>query len=139
MTIFTVYLPPSAEGRPAPPEGIVFLRDGFSFPAFLFGPFWLLWKRAFIPAAGWALLLALVAGLGALLKIPVAAMSSAGFAAALILGFEGERLLAWSLRRKGYVESDVVFGENEEEAEEVFFHRWDGGGAAKSLPGETGA
>jgi Protein of unknown function (DUF2628) len=139
MTIFTVYLPSSAEGRQSPLEGIVFVRDGFSVPAFLFGPFWLLWNRAWIAAAGWALLLAFVAGLGALLKIPTGSMAWAGLAAALILGFEGERLLAWSLRRKGYVESDVVFGENEEEAEEVFFHRWEAGGGAKPLPAETRA
>lgn len=123
MAIYTVHLPPAAAGATPAPERIVFLRDGFSFAAFFFGPFWLLWKRAWIPAIGWTLLLALIGGAGAALKIPSDAMSWAGVAAATILGFEGDRFLAWTLQRRGYVESDVVIGDNEEEAEEAYFGR----------------
>lgn len=46
MASFSVFAPPGAQMAP---EKIVFLRDGFSTPAFLFGPFWLLWKRAWLP------------------------------------------------------------------------------------------
>lgn len=121
MAIFTVYLPP---GDAPAPEKIVFLRDGFSFPAFFFGPLWLLWARAWIMAGAWTLLLAAIGGLGAVLKIPSETMSLAGLAAAMVLGFEGERLVAWSLNRRGYVETDLVIGDSVGEAEEVFFHRW---------------
>ena len=82
-----------------------------------------MWKRAWLPAVLWSLVLAVLAGLGVLLKIPADAMSFAALAVALFLGFEGWRLLAWSLQRRGYVESDVVIGENEEEAELVYFER----------------
>jgi hypothetical protein len=138
MAIFTVHLPPAPGAAFPPPEKIVFLRDGFSTPAFVFGPFWLLWRRAWIAAAGWTLLLAIIGGAGMLLKIPSETMSFAGLATALILGFEGDRLLAWSLRRQGYVEADLVIGDNVEEAEEVYFGRLRANVRA-SLPVESGA
>jgi hypothetical protein len=120
MATFTVHLPP--EGAAAP-EKIVFVREGFCVPAFAFGPLWLLWKRAWIPAALWSLLLALLAWTGSLLKMPPDAVGVVAFALSAMLGFEGDRVLAWSLRRRGYVEGDVVIGDNEAEAEEVFFGR----------------
>lgn len=123
MTSFTVHLPPTLPGEHPAAEKIVFLRDGFSTWAFIFGPLWFMWKRAWLPAVLWSLVLAVLAGLGVLLKIPADAMSFAALAVALFLGFEGCRLLAWSLQRRGYVESDVVIGENEEEAELVYFER----------------
>ncbi len=138
MATFTVQIPPASNGGGAASEKIVFLRDAFSGPAFVFGPFWLLWKRAWLAALGWALLLAAIAGIGALLKMPPLAMSFAGLAAAAILGFEGERILAWSLHRRGYVEDDVVIGDNEEEAEEVYFGRLRAR-ASQTHPAESGA
>jgi hypothetical protein len=135
MASFTVHLPP--EGR-ARPESIVFLRDGFSGPAFVFGPFWLLWKRAWLAAGLWALLLAAIAGFGATFKLPSDAMSFVGLAAALVLGFEGGRILAWTLQRRGYVEDDVVIGDNEEEAEEAYFGR-PRASSPETLPSESGA
>ncbi len=123
MTSFTVHVPPAAPGQPPAPEKIVFLRDAFSPSAFVFGPLWFLWKRAWLPAFLWALLLALLAGAGALLKIPADAMSLAGLAASVFLGFEAGRILAWSLKLRGYTESDVVIGDNEDDAEAVYFSR----------------
>jgi hypothetical protein len=135
MATFTVHLPP--EGIAAP-ERIVFLREGFSTPALLFGPFWLLWKRAWIAALGWTLLLGVIAAFGYAFKIESDAMSLVGLAAAVTLGFEGERLLAWSLQRRGFVESDVVIGDSIEEAEEVWFGRLRAS-QTQTLPAETGA
>ncbi len=133
MAVFTVHLPPQ---RRAAPEKIWFLQDGFSKWAFLLGPIWLLWKRAWLAALGWTLLLAAIAGFGALFKLPSYAMSFAGLAAALVLGFEGERLLAWTLQRRGYVEEDVVIADTEEEAEEVYFGRLRAS-SPESLPSES--
>ena len=59
-------------------------------------------------------------------------------AAAIALGFEGGRLLAWRLQRRGFTEGDVVIGDDEEEAEEVFFGRLRAA-APRTLSAEAGA
>ena len=55
-------------------------------------------------------------------------------ALALLLGFEGSRLVAWSLARRHYSESGVVIGETADEAEDIFFHNWRGAGAVAPPP-----
>ncbi|QGM96225.1 DUF2628 domain-containing protein [Methylocystis parvus] len=135
MAVFTVHLPPAGVSEP---EKIRFLREGFSFPAFAFGPFWLLWKRAWLAAVGWTLLLVVIGVGGYVFKMNKDAMSFLGMASALILGFEGDRLLAWSLQRRGYAEGDVVIADNEDEAEEVYFGRLRAA-SLKTLPAESGA
>ena len=124
MAAFTVFLPPAADGAPPSPEKIVFLRDAFSWPAFVFGPLWLAWRRAFAAAAlSLIALVVLSAGLSAL-RLPAEAGVWLGLAFGVWLGFEGAALVAWSLRRRGYVETDVVVADALDEAEEVFFARW---------------
>lgn len=132
MAIFTVHLPPAASGEAPAVDKIVFLRDGFSYPAFLFGPFWLLWNRAWLAAGLWTLLLTLVGLVAWKLRVPRDAAPWVGMALGAWLGFEGARLIAWTLARRGYAESAVVIGDSAEEAEEVFFHRWRPGAVAAS-------
>ena len=60
MAIFTVHIPAARAGEAPSAEKIVLLRDGFSIPAMLLGPFWLAWNRAWIPAIGWTALLAVI-------------------------------------------------------------------------------
>lgn len=124
MAMFTVHIPPAAAGQRPAPEDIIFLRDEFSWAAFIFGPFWLLWKRAWLAALLWTLALAAAYGVAWSLRVPKDAMSIIGLAFGVLLGFEGNQLRAWTLARRGYVESDVVMGHDAEEAEAVFFHRW---------------
>lgn len=130
MAVYTVHVPTSSRGEIPSPEKIVFLRDSFSTPAFLFGPFWLLWRRAWLAAALWAVLLAALAGAGAAFGLTRPAISILEFAASLVLGFEGSQLVAWSLARRGFAESAVTVADNLDEAEDVFFASWRQGGAA---------
>lgn len=124
MAMFTVHIPPAAAGPRPATEDIVFLRDEFSWAAFFFGPIWLLWNRAFLAALLWTLLLAAAYLIAWQLRVPKDAMPAIGVAFGVLLGFEGCRLRAWTLARRGYVESDIVMGHDAEEAEAVFFHRW---------------
>lgn len=119
MAVYTVHIPKSAS-----PEKIAFVSDDFSWSAFLFGPFWLAWKKAWLAAGLWAMALALLGAAGAALGFSRSAISIAALAAGVVLGFEGARLLAWTLTRRGYAESAVAVGDNLEEAEEVFFNAW---------------
>ena len=120
MATFSVFLPPGAQLRP---DKIVFLRDGFSIPALLFGPFWLMWKRAWLPAAAIMVILLLLPFLAKLIGASPFLAVFLGLAIAIWLGFEGRQIQGWSLKRRGYVEGDIVVAENEEEAEEVYFAR----------------
>jgi Protein of unknown function (DUF2628) len=134
MAIFTVHIPAARAGEAPSAEKIVLLRDGFSVPATLLGPFWLAWNRAWIPAIGWTALLASIAFAGVKLGASSETLSLVNTALALLLGFEGSRLVAWSLARRHYNESAVVIGETPDEAEEIFFHNWRGGTSAVAPP-----
>lgn len=127
MARYTVHIP---EGENAL-EHSAFVRDGFSFPAFFAGPFWLIAKGAWI--AGF---LALAAMTGLLIGI-AALGASAGivFAAfvliALLLGFEGASLRRWELTRRGWREAGLVVGADRDTLERRFFEQ-----ALQTLPGE---
>lgn len=123
MAAFTVHLPPAPAGAAPAPEQIVFLRDGFSWWAFLLGPFWLAWNRAWLALLAWTLLLVLVGLVGWKLHLTRLVWEGIGLGLGAILGFEGTRLVAWNLARRGFTESAVVIGENADEAEEAYFHR----------------
>lgn len=123
MAIFTVHVPPTPPGVAPAPENIMFLREGFNYFAFVFGPFWLLYKRAWIAAAGWTVLLTIIGLLAWKLRVPREAISWMPLVLSTWLGFEGDRLIAWTIARRGYNESDVVIAEDADEAEALYFHR----------------
>jgi len=119
MAIYVVMEP---AGEREASEKVVFLRDGFSIPAFIFGPFWLFWNRAYLAAGLWLALLTMLAVEGTALRLPPEATALINFALSLALGFEGVRLIIWTLERRGFRQSGVVACDNAQEAEEVFFH-----------------
>jgi hypothetical protein len=121
MAVYTVHVPASSSSERGSLERAVFLRDGFSWGAFLFGPLWLAWRKAWLVALLWAIFLAALAGLGAALDLDQFGIGTLGLAAAVVLGFEGSRLVAWSLERRGYAEAALQVADTIDEAEEVFF------------------
>jgi hypothetical protein len=90
------------------PEGeeLVFLRDGFSFLAFLFPPLWLLWHRLWVEAAVTFAVLIAAAGIeqlgGVTVSLPVQLMVS------IFVGLEGNGLRIASRRRRGWNEIAVI-------------------------------
>jgi hypothetical protein len=87
------------------------VREGFSFGALFFGPIWLAAHRAWLPAGAVFLLTILLL---ALIHPPASAVLVLGLA--LLLGFSGRDLVRWSVARRGYLESNVVTGRNQDEA-----------------------
>jgi len=81
----------------------VLVREGFSWGALVFGPFWLLAHRAWI--AGVLALCAVVA-IAALAPGDVAAVLLAGLA--WLLGLFGQELRRWSLSREGFALVHVI-------------------------------
>jgi hypothetical protein len=119
MAIYVV-MAPAGEGEA--PEKAVFLRDGFSIAAFVFGPLWLFWNRAYLAASLWLALMTMLAVGGRAFGVRPEATGLLNLALSLALGFEGVRLIIWTLERRGFRQSGIVACDNAEEAEEVFFH-----------------
>lgn len=112
----------SVHNRPATPaDDVIFVKEGFSWTAFVFTLLWALWHRMWIVAAivfsATAAIAALASGLG-LGNLP---LNLASIAASLILGFEGNDLRRWSLARQGYKEVALAAGRDIDEAELRFF------------------
>lgn len=94
MKVFT------AQIHAAEPPRLV--REGWSWGAFFFGPFWLLAHRAWLAALLWAVLCSVPA------LLPREAGLVAAFAIAWLAGLVGRDLVRWSLARRGYVLAHVV-------------------------------
>jgi Protein of unknown function (DUF2628) len=119
MRIYSVHAPTTGAG----PERAHFERQGFSWPAFLFGPFWLAWRRLWRALAAWcaaAVVIGLVAGFGGLTD---GAATCLFFIIALYLGIQGCGLADAGLERSGWRLSDVAAGADRIEAERSFFTR----------------
>jgi hypothetical protein len=134
MAVYTVHEPPSRAGAAPEPERFIFVRDGFSFAALLFGPLWMLRHRMWLVLLGYA---AVVAMLSFVLRLYGSA--SVGLAVwgllALLLGFEAGTLRRFTLRRRGFRNIGVVVGDDLELAERRFFDAW----VRRSSPSEAPA
>jgi hypothetical protein len=116
-----------------------FVRDGFSFGAFLFGPLWLARHRLWTVLLVWiALWLVLFAAAALNLWTAAAAMTALLLLNAL-LGFEANSLLEARLAKRGAALIDVVAAPALEEAQSVFFARYplDNPEAAALDPGQS--
>ena len=88
----------------------VLVREGFSWGAFLFGPFWLFAQRAWI--AG---LLVLCADIAVLLT-PAPVRGVLTLAVAWVAGLFGRDLVRWSLGRRGYDFVHVIAADDDDAA-----------------------
>lgn len=122
---FTIYEPPNPPAdRIDRAERLVFIKDGFSFPALLLGPFWLLLNRMWVVLA---LYVVVAIGVGTALEwMKVAPMwvSLAGIALNFIVALEGDSIRRWTLERNGYRFISTVVGRSTAECERRFFERW---------------
>jgi hypothetical protein len=125
MTIYTVHAPPLRGSETAPdPERFVFIRDGFSFWAFVFAPLWLLWRRLWLALLFYvAVIVALEGGMW-LLRVPYPARSIVIVLISLLIGMEAGTIRRWTLKRRGWRQLGVVTGNNHEAAERRFFDTW---------------
>jgi len=89
----------------------VLVRDGFAWGAMLFGPFWLLAHRAWVPAAlsfaTYAMVQALMPQVVCVVLIP---------AIMLLHGQNGSDMIGWGLERRGYLLAHVIAARSEAEA-----------------------
>jgi hypothetical protein len=107
-----------SRANPAEPE-LAFLRDGFSWLAFLFPPLWLLWHRLWVEAvATFAVLLA-----GTALEEAGGLAAGATMVSLLVsifIGLEGRGLRIAAFQRRGWQVWGVVEADSEDDAETRF-------------------
>lgn len=110
MKVWTAHLGgAAAAGQPA--RGPVLVPEAWSWGAALFGPFWLLAQRAWVPGI---IVLAVVVIANLLVPPALRPVLVLGFG--LLLGLMGQDLVRWSLARRGYALAQVVAAPDEEAA-----------------------
>jgi hypothetical protein len=125
MSVYTVHEPPLRAGTAASDvERFAFVRDGFSWWAFLFAPLWMLRHRMWLVLIGYVVVAAVI-------EIPVKMSGAPAFAASLIgillgllVGLEAGTLRRFTLNRRGWKNLGVVSGDDLEDAERRFFEAW---------------
>ncbi len=103
MKLYSAHLKADAEP--------LLVREGFSWGALLFGPFWLAAHRAWIAAA---ISLAAYILIAALLPQPLRLVLAVTLA--VLLGLTGHDLRRWTAERRGYLLVHVVAARGAEEA-----------------------
>ena len=139
MTTYMVFEPPERGDDPAThAERMVFIRDRFSWGAFLVPPLWMLWRRL------WLVFLIYLVGLGAVMTAAWAAGVSPGgrnliyFLVVLLIGFEAGNLRRWKLLRGGWRERGTVIGSDIDTAERRFFDAYVADAAERPDPVAAG-
>ena len=125
MSIYTVYEPPLKAHESAPdPERFVFVRDGFSFWAFLLAPWWMLRHRLWLALVCYVILAVALSIALRLIGTSAAVAIIAGALFSLLVGFEAATLRRFGLARRGWRNVGIVVGDDVESAERRFFDAW---------------
>jgi hypothetical protein len=125
MSVYTVHEPPLRAGADAPDvERFAFVRDGFSWWAFLFAPLWMLRHRMWLVLIGYVVVAGAIEIPVRLSGAPAIAASLIGILLDLLVGFEASTLRRFTLNRRGWKNLGVVSGDDLEDAERRFFDAW---------------
>ncbi len=112
MRVYTVHVPPFSHRENDP----LLIKEGYSWPAFLFGPLWMLihglWL-AFVALVVVTILLGVAADAFGLGQVPQVIVS---LAIAVLVGAHGNDMRRHALTRRGYRDSGVVAARNYDEA-----------------------
>ena len=95
MPVFTVHAPVDAVRR-ADSDRFVFVRDGFHFWAFLFGPLWFIWHRLWLALAAYIVVIAAVIGLLVALRTGADEQGIILLIVALLAGYEAASARRWT-------------------------------------------
>ncbi len=125
MTVYMVFEPPRAGGDPLRhAERIRFVRDRFTWSAFLLAPLWLLRYRLWLALIGYGVAVTavtpalwLVGGRGGSLTLALAMIH-------LLVGIEAGTFRRRSLAWHGWRDRGIVIGDDLETAERRFFDRY---------------
>ena len=123
MAVYTVHLPQTASATAAMSRAR-FVREGFSWGAFVFGPLWLIFRGLWLALVLWIIAAALVAGAVVVFSLSPTGTVAIAVLVAFFFGLEGNGLRREALRRRHFRFADVTVARNRDEAERHFFARW---------------
>ena len=130
MATYAVFEPPVKEQSAGMADALThaerfrFVRDGFSWLAFLFGPVWMLVHRLWLAFVGYVVLIGVIAVGATVFGIAEGAVTLASLVLALLIGFEAATLRRRKLLWKRWRDLGVVVANDRETAERRFFDRW---------------
>src|ERR1700686_1647823 len=125
MSVYTVHEPPLRAGAAASDvERFAFVRDGFSWWAFLFAPLWMLRHRMWLALIGYVVVAGVIETPVRMSGAPALATSLIGILLGLLVGLEAGTLRRFTLNRRGWKNLGVVSGDDLEDAERRFFDAW---------------
>jgi hypothetical protein len=125
MSVYTVHEPPLRAGASASDvERFAFVRDGFSWWAFLLAPLWMLRHRMWLVLIGYVVVAGAIEIPVRLSGAPAGAASLIGILLGFLVGFEAGTLRRFTLNRRGWKNLGVVSGDDLEDAERRFFDAW---------------
>jgi hypothetical protein len=133
MPVYTVHQPPLRRRESeSDPARVAFVRDGFSFWAFLLGPLWMLWHRLWLVLIGYLVVVTALQVALAKIGAPGSAKVAVGLLVAILVGLEASSLRRWTLRRRGWTDLGVVVADDLSLAERRFYDSWVAGTASIS-------
>ena len=112
MRVYTVHMPPLS-GRNRDP---ILVKEGFSWPALLFGPLWTLAHRLWLETVGLIFVSIVLAGAMDAFGLDVVMQAIVSLAAAVLVGAHGPDWRRHGLARRGYREIGVIAARNLDEA-----------------------
>src|ERR1700719_4127893 len=126
MSVYTVHEPPPLRAGAAASdvERFAFVRDGFSWWAFLFAPLWMLRHRMWLVLIGYVVVAGAIEIPVKLSRVTALAASLIGILLGLLVGLEAGTLRRFTLSRRGWKNLGVVSGDDREDAERRFFDAW---------------
>jgi len=131
MAVFSVFEPPYSDlDLPDRVAKFQFVRDGFSWGAFLFGPLWMLRYRMWLALILYVVLVGALLIAASRLRVSEPAQLGMLFLIAILIGLEAGTLRRWKLAGGKWVDHGIVVADDLEAAERRFFDRWFAGGMA---------
>ena len=119
MTLYTVHAPTKPDGVAVDPAELVFVKDGFSWPALLIPPVWLIYRRLWLTLLIWLVAVIVLGTLAGFAGTDASTVVMILFAFWFALEANGFR--RWTLERRRHALVGVVEGRTLEEAERRYF------------------
>ena len=118
MTVYVIQAPDTDD---AGLQRARFIKDGFSWPAFVFAQVWLIYHRLWIPLLVWVVL-EVAYFVFVVQQVPAGTSVAIDLLAHLFIGFEGSRLRQTKGARRAAL-IDLVEARDRDEAEVLFYRR----------------